>query len=166
MTIRIYGACFTGGEAEVVSGQWSVVSENKESRSTSTNGRALMTVQSYRDLTVWQKAMDFVVECYRSCEKFPRTEQYGLCSQLQRSSVSIPSNIAEGQGRNSIKEFLHHLSISYGSLMESETQIQIACRLGYITQDHQQQRLNQAEEIGRMLNGLMAALQKRLDSND
>jgi four helix bundle protein len=122
-----------------------------------------MNVQSYRDLTVWQKAMDFVVECYRACDHFPKMEQYGLCSQLQRASVSIPSNIAEGHGRNSTREFLHHLSIAYGSLMECETQVQIANRLRYISAEHQQALLDRAQEIGRMLNGLMASLEKRLD---
>jgi four helix bundle protein len=121
-----------------------------------------MAIQSYRELTVWQKAMDFVVECYRSCERFPRIEQYGLCSQLRRATVSIPSNIAEGQGRHSTKEFLHHLSIAYGSLMECETHVQIAQRLGYIAQSYEQSLLQQAEEIGRMLNGLMGSLQRRL----
>src|SRR5262245_31922213 len=118
-----------------------------------------MNVQSYRDLAVWQKAMDFVVECYRVCERFPRQEQYGLCSQLQRAAVSIPSNIAEGHGRTST---LHHLSIAYGSLMEGETQVQIAHRLDYIEFERQRAMLDRSEEIGRMLNGLMASLQKRL----
>ncbi len=122
-----------------------------------------MNVQSYRDLTVWQKAMDLVVECYRICERFPRAEQYGLCSQLQRAAVSIPSNIAEGHGRTSTKEFLHHLSIAYGSLMESETQVQIARRLQYISDETQSSLLSRSEEIGRMLNGLMSSLQRRLD---
>ena len=122
-----------------------------------------MTVQSYRDLTVWQKAMDYVVECYRTCDPFPRMEQYGLWSQLQRSAVSISSNVAEGHGRTSTREFLHHLSIAYGSLMESETQVQIAHRLGYITAEHQHSMLDRAQEIGRMLNGLMASLQRRLE---
>ena len=124
-----------------------------------------MNVQSYRDLTVWQMAMDLVVECYRICEGFPKFEQYGLCSQLQRAGVSIPSNIAEGHGRTSTREFLHHLSIAYGSLMEVETQVEIACRLGYIGNDQWQSVLGRAQEIGRMLNGLTASLNKRLNQD-
>jgi len=108
--------------------------------------------------------MDFVVDCYRACERFPKTEMYGLCSQLQRSAVSIPANIAEGQGRNSTREFLHRLSIAYGSLVESETHVQIAERLRYLDVQTLQILLNQAGEIGRMLNGLMTSLQRKLAS--
>jgi four helix bundle protein len=122
-----------------------------------------MSVQSYRDLTVRQKAMELVVKCYRICEQFPRAEQYGLCSQLQRAAVSIPSNIAEGHGRTSTKEFLHHLSIAYGSLIESDTQVRIARRLQYISHETPSFLLTRSEEIGRMLNGLMSSLQKRMD---
>jgi len=82
-----------------------------------------MAVLSYRDLQVWQKAMDFVVECYRAAEQFPKTETYGLVIQLQRSAVSVPANIAEGQGRNHTREFINHLSMAYGSLMEVETHL-------------------------------------------
>jgi len=85
-----------------------------------------MSVQSYRDLQVWQKSMDLVTECYRATQQFPKTEIYGLTSQLQRAAVSVPANIAEGQGRQHTKEFIQHLSIAYGSLAELETHLQIA----------------------------------------
>ena len=75
-----------------------------------------MVVNSYQDLEVWQKAMDLVVECYGIANKWPATEIYGLCSQLRRAAVSVPANIAEGHGRESTKEYVHHLSIAYGSL--------------------------------------------------
>ena len=78
--------------------------------------------------------MRLVTDVYRMTENFPKVEMYGLTSQLRRSIVSVPSNIAEGQGRDSTKEFIHHLSIAYGSLMEAETQIQIAVNLSYIGQ--------------------------------
>ncbi len=121
-----------------------------------------MAVQSYRDLQVWQKAMDLVVECYRVAEQFPKTETYGLAIQLQRAAVSVPANIAEGQGRNHTKEFINHLSMAYGSLMEVETHLQIAARLRYIEESVLQDLLVRSNEIGRMLNGLMLSLNKRL----
>jgi len=121
-----------------------------------------VAVQSYRDLQVWQKAMDLVVECYRVAEQFPKTETYGLAIQLQRAAVSVPANIAEGQGRNHTKEFINHLSMAYGSLMEVETHLQIAARLRYIEESVLQDLLVRSNEIGRMLNGLMLSLNKRL----
>ena len=86
----------------------------------------VMSGQSYKELLVWQKSMLLVTDIYLTTESFPKSEMFGLASQLKRAAVSVPSNIAEGQGRDSTKEFLYHLSVAYGSLMESETQIQIA----------------------------------------
>jgi four helix bundle protein len=100
----------------------------------------------------------FVTEIYRSTERFPKSETFGLCSQIRRAVVSIPSNIAEGQGRDSAKEFVHHLSFAYGSLMETETQLQIAANLGYIEQTEVDRLLGDAAEIGRMLNGLSRSI--------
>ena len=124
-----------------------------------------MVVRSYRELEVWQKALDLVVVCYRTAQCFPKTELYGLTSQLQRAAVSIPANIAEGQGRSHTKEFLNHLSISYGSLMEVETHLQIAQRLGYLEPIAVEAVLERCAEVGRMLNGLMQALKRRLANN-
>ena len=115
-------------------------------------------VKSYRDLVVWRKAMDAVELIYRLSEGFPKTETYGLTSQIRRAAVSVPSNIAEGQGRKSTKEFLKHLSIAYGSLLEVETQIEIAKRLSYLSQDDCERVFQAVAEIGRLLNGLMSAL--------
>ncbi len=112
-----------------------------------------MVIRSYRDLQVWQKSMDFVVECYRAAEVFPKSETYGLTIQLQRAAVSVPANIAEGQGRNHTKEFINHLSMAYGSLMEVETHLQIAARLRYIDESLLDRLLLLSNEIGRMLNG-------------
>jgi four helix bundle protein len=89
--------------------------------------------KSYRDLVVWQKAMDLVTATYRITARFPREETYGLTSQLRRAAVSIPSNIAEGQGRRGLVEFRHFLRQASGSLMELETQVLIAERLGDVT---------------------------------
>jgi four helix bundle protein len=124
-----------------------------------------MSGQSYRDLLVWQKSMQFVTEVYRASETFPKTELYGLTSQLRRSAISVPSNIAEGQGRDSQKEFIRHLSIAYGSLMEAETQIQIATNLRYLEPAEADRLVKNAAEIGRMMNGLTRTLRKSLADN-
>lgn len=118
-------------------------------------------IRSYRDLEVWKKAMDLVVICYKITRKFPRSEIYGLTSQLQRAAVSIPSNIAEGHQRQYRKEFLQHLSIAYASLAELETDIEIARRLDYIAEDQTNNVFAQASEIGRMINGLRKSITNR-----
>ena len=91
-----------------------------------------MKVRNYQELIVWQKAMDLVELVYAESKSFPREEVYGLTSQLRKAAVSIPSNIAEGQGRRTTADFVRHLSISYGSLRELETQTLIAVRLRYL----------------------------------
>ena len=118
-----------------------------------------MAGRNYRDLDVWKEAMDFVVECYRMTGTFPKSEVYGLTSQLQRAAVSVPANIAEGQGRQHDKEFLQHLAIAYGSLAEVETHIQIGCRLRYIDGEKENRMLERAARIGRMLNGLRRSVE-------
>jgi four helix bundle protein len=122
-----------------------------------------MPSHGYRDLVVWQRAMEFVTMIYRTTDQFPKTEVFALTNQIRRAIVSVPSNIAEGRGRNSDKEFVHYISIAYGSLMETETQLQIACNLGYINQAEVERLLVDAAEIGRMLNGLSRSL--RPDKN-
>src|SRR3954468_12430988 len=92
----------------------------------------MMAVLHYRDLIAWQKAMDLVEQVYRLTRAFPREELYGLTNQVRRASVSIPSNIAEGQGRGVGGEFAHHLRIANGSRQEVETQILLGVRLGFI----------------------------------
>lgn len=98
-------------------------------------------MSNHRDLQVWNKSMDLVVEIYKITEEFPNDEKYGLTSQLRRAAVSIPSNIAEGAARKSTKELIQFLSIALGSLAEVETQIEIAQRINYI-QDSSQLRKN------------------------
>ncbi len=120
-----------------------------------------MPLKSYRDLIAWQKSMDLVQTVYESVRAFPKEEIYGLTSQLKRAVVSVPSNVAEGQGRKSSREFLHHLSIAYGSLMEVETQILIAARLGYLSSDEANRITEQTAEVGRVLNGLSNALNNK-----
>ncbi len=123
-----------------------------------------MPGKSYRELIVWQKAMQFVTDVYKLTEKFPREEIYGLTGQIKRAVVSVPSNIAEGQGRDSAKEFIRHLSFSYGSLMEVETQLQIAANLGYLKQVETNRLLEQSAEIGKLLNGLSRSIRNRISS--
>ena len=117
-----------------------------------------MPLKSYGELIAWQKAMDLVQSVYEAVRTFPKEEIYGLTSQIRRAAVSIPSNIAEGQGRKSINEFLHHLSIAYGSLREVETQILIAGRLPYLSQEKINQLLELSAEVGRLINGLSNSL--------
>ncbi len=119
-----------------------------------------MSFKSYRDLEVWQKAMILVVDSYQIAKRFPKSEIYGLASQMQRAAVSIPANIAEGRERQYTREFLQHLSIAYGSLAELETLVQIAERLNYLDVNQLKQILDKTAEVGRMLNGLRRSLEK------
>jgi four helix bundle protein len=119
-------------------------------------------VNNYRDLKVWQMAMELTENIYRATVSFPSRETYALANQLQRASVSIPSNIAEGHARSSTKDYMRFLSISQGSLAEAETQLELAHRLGYIPQAELLCLLEQTNEVGRMLHGLRNALAAKL----
>jgi len=125
-----------------------------------------MAIKSYRDLQVWQKAMDLVVESYKVANLFPKNEAYGLATQIQRAAVSIPANIAEGHGREHLGDYLHHLSCANGSLMEPETHLLIASRLSYITESQVESVLKRTAELGRMLAGLISKLKSRRESPD
>src|SRR6266481_4085086 len=114
-----------------------------------------MKVRNYQELIAWQRAMDLVEEVYKASRDFPREEIYALTSQIRKAAVSIPSNIAEGQGRRTTADFLRHLSIAYGSLREVETQILIAQRLKHLVQAKVENVLTRGGEVGRLLNGLM-----------
>ena len=119
-----------------------------------------MAVRNYRDLIVWQKAMDLVERAYIETRRIPKEELYGLTSQLRRAVVSIPSNIAEGQGRRTNKDFLQFLAIAKGSLQESETQILIAERLRYLEKNSTDELIALCAEENRLLHGLMNAISK------
>jgi four helix bundle protein len=119
-------------------------------------------VQNYRDLVVWQQAMDLAALAYNLAREFPKHEQYGLTSQLCRAAVSIPSNIAEGHARDSTKEYLHHISFAMGSLAEVETQILLAERLGYLNQDAINSTLTKTGELGRRLRSLQQSLKAKM----
>jgi four helix bundle protein len=120
--------------------------------------------RSYKDLVAWRKSMDLVTATYRTTAGFPRDELFGLTSQLRRAAVSIPSNIAEGQGRLSEKEFRYFLGQARGSLMEVETQIQIAENLGYLKKEQTAPLLQSCAEVGRILNGLLTSVSKQAES--
>jgi four helix bundle protein len=117
--------------------------------------------RDYGDLIVWQKAMDLVEEVYRWSAGFPTDERFGLTAQVRRAAVSVPSNIAEGQGRRSTGEFLQCLSVAQGSVREVETQVQIAGRLGYLDADGQRRLVALTQEVGRLLTGLANMLERR-----
>jgi four helix bundle protein len=113
-------------------------------------------ISSYRDLNVWQKSMDLVVDTYKLTENFPSEERFGLTSQIRRSVISIPSNIAEGSGRKGTKEFIQFLWIANASLSEFETQIDIAHRLKFI--NNTDETIEKIMHIRKMLQGLIRKL--------
>ena len=115
-------------------------------------------IKSHRDLIVWQKSMDLVVLVYKATEGFPRHELYGLTSQMRRSAVSIPSNIAEGQGRATPGEFRQFLCHARGSLYELRTQWKIAERLGFINAGAYRDLISRTDEVGKLLHGLLRSL--------
>ena len=123
-----------------------------------------MGLQKYDDLIVWQKAMDLVAETYRLTRLLPSEEIYALSSQMRRAAVSIPSNIAEGQERNTTKDFINHLYIAKGSKGELETQLLVCVRLQYLMQAQISVAQSLLGEIGKMLNALIQKLSAKLPS--
>jgi four helix bundle protein len=119
-----------------------------------------MSLYDHRDLLAWQGAMSLVRSVYVSSRRWPADERFGLTSQIRRSAVSIPSNIAEGHGRRSPVEFARFLLIAHGSLMELETQIQIAADLGFCSASELETVQTQAMQVGRMIHGLRMTLKK------
>ena len=119
-------------------------------------------VQSFRDLEVWQRSMELTVMVYRLTQGFPREEMFGITAQLRRAAVSIPSNIAEGQGRLNTREFRHFLSIARGSNFEVQTQMEIACALGLGEKRLLDEAMDLSPRIGQMLSKLLSALKTKL----
>ena len=115
-------------------------------------------MKSYRDLIVWQKSVAMVTLVYKLLKVFPKDEKFGLTAQLKRSSVSVPSNIADGYGRNSIKDYIRFLNISRGSLYEVQTQFQIALNLKFIKEKDLEEIKSLSMEIEKMLNSLISKL--------
>src|SRR6266705_3148544 len=118
-------------------------------------------ISHFRELRVWQGGVDLVVTVYRISARFPKSELYGLTSQVRRAAVSVPSNIAEGHTRASTKEYLNHVSIAQASLVEVETQLEIAVRLGYLAAEKLIPVLEQAAILGKQLYALRNALAGR-----
>lgn len=118
--------------------------------------------RGYRDLLVWQKSMDFSIDIYKICKKFPNEEKYALISQMQRAALSVPANIAEGYGRQSKKEFIQFLYISNGSLAETETYIEFAHRIKYIDQTEKEKLELLKEEIRKMLKSLISSIKSKI----
>ena len=112
-------------------------------------------MKNYRDLIVWQKAMRLVTEIYRCTKAFPQDERYGLISQLRRSSVSLPSNMAEGYGLNSTQDYVRFLRVANGSLFELQTQLEIARNLGFLSEEDFSELFELSREIERMLSSLI-----------
>ena len=119
-------------------------------------------IKDFKDLILWQRAMDLVVEVYDLIKKLPKEELFALSDQIRRAVISIPSNIAEGQGRNSPKEFVHFLSIAKDSKAELETQLLLCVRINYLKELEIEKAMSLVEEVGKMLN----SLQKRLTTNN
>ncbi|MBQ1711526.1 MAG: four helix bundle protein [Treponema sp.] len=118
-------------------------------------------VESHKNLTVWQKSMDLVVLVYKLMEQLPKEERYSLCDQIRRSAVSIPSNIAEGKSRNSIKEYKQFVGIAKGSAAELETQLLICERIGYLDKEELSEVMGLLDEVSKMLAKLNIALAPR-----
>ena len=118
-------------------------------------------VTKYQDLVVWQKSMQLVKEVYKLVRLLPKGEKYALGDQMRRAAVSIPSNIAEGYGRNYDKELIQFLYISRGSKSELETQIEISIMLGYFSREEAEASLDLCSEVGKMLNAFLSSLKNK-----
>lgn len=117
---------------------------------------------AFENLNAWQESRKLVISVYQLLDKFPKFEKYALCDQIRRSIVSVPSNIAEGSGRVSIKEQLHFYEIAYGSLMETYNQLILAADLKYIGEQNLEDMRPQIDIVARMMNGLRSSLLKKL----
>ena len=117
-------------------------------------------LKNFKELKVWQKAYQLCLEIYRATKKFPKEEIYGLTSQIRRSAVSIPSNIAEGYGRKTVGEYIQSLYIAYGSNCELETQILLSGDLGFVEKEDMLRLQNEIGDVERMLKGLIKSLYK------
>ena len=121
-----------------------------------------MGVQTFRELEVWKLAMDLAAECYQVTKTFPKDELFGMTSQIRRAAASIPANIAEGQGRSHTREFLNFLSIARGTLMEVQTHLLLARRVGLLKEADLPPLLTLCERISQMISRLRQALEKKL----
>ena len=120
---------------------------------------------SYRDLLAWQKAMALVTDVYRETDSFPAREMYGLTNQVRRAAVGVPSDIAEGKGRISKKEYVQMLSRARGSIYEVQTQLEISRNLGFLTDAMFTDLGAKAAEVGRLVNGLITSVRRQIASS-
>jgi four helix bundle protein len=120
-------------------------------------------INSYRDLLVWQRAMDIAAACYEVTRDFPKSETYGMASQIRRASVSIPANIAEGYGRDSTGNFVTFLKVSQGSLKELETHLLLCARVELSDEETVRPLLQQCDELGRMLRAFIRSIQRSVE---
>ena len=127
-----------------------------------TNRESRGEIRGFKDLEVWQVAMQLVRECYHLTAGFPDSERFGLTNQLRRAAVSVPSNIAEGHGRGSPKNFLNFLWIANGSLAVLETQVLLAVELKFVSAIQTEHVLSLAQQVGRMLTGLRRSIENTL----
>lgn len=118
---------------------------------------------SFQKLNVWQEAKELVVDVYNLLDSFPKFEKYALCDQIRRAIVSVPSNIAEGSGRKSLKEQIHFLEIAYGSLMETYNQLLIAVDLAYITEESVESIKPRIDNVAKMINGLSGSYAAKIN---
>ena len=122
----------------------------------------MMKIYHFEKLDVWQQSRQVVVAVYNLVKRFPVDERFGLCDQMRRAAISVPSNIAEGVSRVAVKETIHFLEIAFGSLMEVYCQLQIAMDLGYITEEEFNQIKPLIQSTSNMLNGLHRAKKNQL----
>ncbi|NIM99339.1 MAG: four helix bundle protein [candidate division Zixibacteria bacterium] len=122
-------------------------------------------MKNYRELIVWQKSYRLCIEIYRITKDFPKEEKFGLTSQIRRAAVSVPSNIAEGYGRKTSREYIHALYVAYGSNCELKTQVLLSRDLGYITAEDMKRLQEGIGEVERMLKALIKSLEKKLSKH-
>ena len=127
---------------------------------------ATMSIQSYRDLTIWQDAIALAVDLYQTTSTFPREELYGLTTQIRRSAASVAANIAEGHGREHTGSFIQFLRMAQGSLKEVETHLILAEKIGLISDEAVQPALEKAESIGKRTRSLIRSLQEKMERED
>jgi four helix bundle protein len=120
---------------------------------------------SYRDVVAWQKAMALATEVYRVTDTFPPREIYGLTRQVRNAALSVPSNIAEGKGRQTKRDYVQFLYRARASLLETETQLEVAANVRFLTPDLFAAINEQAAEVGRVLNGLIRKIQRQIDED-
>lgn len=123
-------------------------------------------METHRDLRVWQQSIDFVSSIYLMTRSLPKEELFGLASQMRRSAVSVPSNIAEGYARGTDKEKIHFLRISSGSMSELETQLTLCLKLGYISQEEYNTTSEKLVSVWKQLNALISVIKKRINSQE